>query len=165
VSRTTCVLSTIVAAAFLAACGATPQPASPAPQAAPQAAGAPAPAAPAAPAAAAAAAPSIVGDWDVRISTAQRGVIATVMRIVARGDNYVGVMQPLLTSDGNPAIPGASGTPIQVRGATVVGNRVTISLDLEGDEGRIAASFRSPTLLDGAFSSRALTGRVTLQKR
>ena len=154
--RSALAVTALFAAASLAACSSAPKPESPAPQAA-----AAAPAAAPAPAAER----SIVGDWDVSISTAQQGVINTAIRIAARGDNYVGVMQPLLTAAGNPAISGASGTPIQIRGATVVGNRVTISLDLEGDEARIIASYRGPTMLDGSFSSRALSGRVTLHKR
>jgi hypothetical protein len=152
-------VTTLAAAAFLAGCGATPRPATPAPEAA--AAGAAAPVT-AAPAAQPGAQQTLAGEWEVRISSAQQGVIASMMRLVERGNGYVGMLQPLLNSRGESAIPGAGPGPVQVRSATLEGDRVTIVLDLEGDEGRIVASFRGPNQLDGAISSRRLSGRITL---
>ena len=88
-----------------------------------------------------------------------------MMRLVARGDGYIGLLQPLLNAQGESAIPGASPSPVQVRSATLEGNRATIVVDFDGEEGRIVASFRGANLLDGSISSRALSGRVTLQRR
>jgi hypothetical protein len=159
VHRSSIALTTL-AAACLAACSSTPKPQSPAPQAA---------AAPAAPAAGAqpAAAPerTLAGEWEVRIASAQQGTIVSMMRLVPRGDGYVGMLQPLLNAQGESAIPGASASPLQIRSATIEGNRATIVVDFDGDEGRITASFRGANALDGSISSRALSGRVTLQRR
>ena len=161
--RTPVALTILAAAASLVACRSNPQPATPAPEAA-AAASAVAPAANA-PAAQPAPQQTLAGDWEVRISSAQQGAIATEARFVARGGGYVGVLQPLLNGQGNPAIQGASGSPIQVRSASIDGNRATIVIDLDGEEGRIVATFRGPNMLDGTISSRYLSGRVTLQRR
>jgi hypothetical protein len=159
VHRSAIVLTTL-AAACLVACSSTPKPQSPAPDAA---------AAPAAAAPAAAPAPSqqrtLAGEWDVRIFSAQQGTIASMMRLVARGGGYIGLLQPLLNAQGEPVIQGASPSPYQVRSATLEGDRATIVLDFDGDEGRIIAKFRGPNQLDGSISSRALAGRITLQRR
>jgi hypothetical protein len=146
-------------ATALAACSSSPRPAAPAPATAPAAAASAA--APAQPAGAR----SLAGDWDVEISSAQQGVIASVMRLVARGDGYVGAMQPLLNTRGESVIPGASPTSVQVRSASVSGDQVTIVLNLEVDEGRITGIFRTPDRIDGSISSRYLSGRVTMRRR
>jgi hypothetical protein len=164
VHRSAIALSTL-AAACLAACTSTPKPQSPAPEAA----AAPAAAAPAAGAPAAPGAPSqqrtLAGEWAVRISSAQQGSISSMMRLVARGDGYIGLLQPLLNAQGESAIQGAGPSPFQIRSATLEGARATIVVDFDGDEGRIVASFRGANLLDGTLSSRALSGRITLQRR
>jgi len=147
---------TTLAAASLAACSSAPKPQSPAPEAA---------AAPAAGAPPPSQLRSLAGEWDVRISSAQQGTIASVMRLVTRGGGYVGFLQPLLNAQGESVIQGAGPSPFQVRSASVEGDRVTIVLDFDGDEGRIVASFRSANGLDGSLSSRALAGRITLQRR
>lgn len=150
---------TTLAAACLAACSSTPKPESPSPQAA------------AAPTAGAAAQPAaapqrtLTGEWEVRISSAQQGTITSMMRLTVRGDGYIGLLQPLLNAQGESAIQGASLSPLQIRSATIDGNRATIVVDLDGDEGRITAIFRGANALDGSISSRALSGRVTLQRR
>lgn len=167
--RSAIALATL-AAACLAACSSTPRPQSPAPEAAAApAATAAAPAAAPAAAAPAQSAPApqrtLAGEWEVRISSAQQGTVSSMMRIVARGDGYIGLLQPLLNAQGASAIQGTGPSPFQVRSATLEGNRATIVVDLDGDDGRIVASFRSANLLDGSISSRALSGRITLQRR
>ncbi len=153
----------IALAAFLAACSSAPKPAAaPAPEAAaaaPAAAGAPAPAA---------AAPttfSLAGEWEVEIATAQQGVVASMMRLVDRGGAYIGILQPLLSANGESIVPGAGPSPFQVRSATVTGNQVVINLDFEGDNARITGSFRGANRIDGAISARAVAGRVTMRRR
>lgn len=142
-------------AALVAACSSTPKPATPAPEAAAAAPAAPAPAQ-----------ISLAGEWEIEISSAQQGVISSMIRFVSRGgSSYVGALQPLVTTRGEPAIPGMSPSPIQVRSATVIGDQVTILLDFEGDEGRITAAFRGANRLDGSISSRALSGRVAMRRR
>ncbi len=149
-------------ALLLAACSSTPRPAAPAPQPAAAGAAAPAPAAPSAPAAQQF---SLTGDWDVEIASAQQGTLTSQMRLVPRGDGYVGALQPIVDARGEPAIPTMGTTPVQVRSATVTGTQAVIALDLEQDEGRITATFRNPNRLDGSISSRAISGRVTLMRR
>jgi hypothetical protein len=165
VLRSTAVLASL--ALLFAACSSTPQPATPAPAAAvtpgaaPTAAPAPAPAAAAQPTAQA----TLAGDWDVEIASAQRGTLTSQMRLVPRGNGYVGVAQPIVDARGELALPTMGPTPIQVRSATVTGSQATIVLDFEGDEGRIIANLRGPNRLDGSISSRSISGRVTLQRR
>lgn len=84
------------------------------------------------------------------------------MRLVARGDGYVGVLNPFdrVAALGEPPAGG-----YQVRSAIVEGDRATIIVDLDGDDGRIVANFRGADMLDGVISSRRLTGRITLRRR
>lgn len=148
------VVAVAALSAALTACSSSPRPAAPAPSAAA-----------AAPAARPAAARSLAGDWDVEISSAQQGVISSVMRLAARGDGYVGAMQPLVDTRGESVIPGVMPSSVQVRSATVTGDHVTIVLNLEVDEGRITGIFRTPDRIDGSISSRYLSGRVTIRRR
>ena len=150
---------TTLAAAALAACSSAPKPASPAPAAAP------APGASASAVGAPTQERTLAGEWDVRISSATQGSIASMMRLVPRGNGYVGLLQPLLNAQGESAIAGAGPSAFQVRSATLDGDRATIVLDFDGDEGRIVVSFRGPNQLDGSISSRALAGRISLQRR
>ena len=85
-----------------------------------------------------------------------------MMRLAARGAGYIGVLQAF---EGVRALGEAPPTGYQVRSATIEGDRATIVIDLDGDEGRIVAIFRGPDHLDGSISSRRLTTRVTLQRR
>jgi len=153
VQRSTLVLSTF-AAACLAACSSAPKPQSPAPEAAAAPAAAGAPAAPH---------PSAVqltlsGDWDIRLG----GGGTSTMRLSPRGDGYVGM---LAAFEGVRALGEAPPNGYLIRYATLEGNRATIVVDFDGDEGRITATFRGANMLDGSISSRRLQGRITLQRR
>ena len=145
----------------LAACGYNPQPGAPAPS---DAAAAPVAAAPAAaPAAASAAAPAaqpassavLTGDWDVRIISAQGTSYDSQLRLRPRGDGYTGTMQPL--RDGERMY--------FVRGATLTGQQIVITLEAEDGEVRITAVLRPGNQLDGSYTSRTITGRFGAQRR
>ncbi len=116
----------------------------------------------AAPPSAAVAAPtgqaSLEGEWDVTLG----GGGSSTMRLVARPGGYVGVLLPF---EGVPALGEAPPAGYQVRSATVYPGRVTIVVDLDGDDGTIVAAFRGADVLDGTISSRHLSGRITLRRR
>ncbi len=122
--------------------------------------GAPAPqaAAPSAAVAAPAGQTSLEGEWDVTLG----GGGSSTMRLVARPGGYVGVLYPF---EGVPALGEAPPAGYQVRSATVTSDRVTIVVDLDGDDGTIVAAFRGANVLDGTISSRRLSGRITLRRR
>ena len=141
----------------LAACSSNPQPGAPAPS---DAAAAPAGAAPAAaaattPAAQPASTAVLTGDWDVRILSAQGTSYNSQLLLRPRGDTYTGTMQPL--RDGERTY--------FVRGATLTGQQVVITLDAEDGEVRIAAVLRPGNRLDGSYTSRTITGRFGAQRR
>jgi hypothetical protein len=149
------------AALALAACSSNPQPGAPAPS---DAAAAPAAAAAAsAPAAAAAAAPAaqpesgavLTGDWDIRIVSSQGTSYNSQLRLRPRGDGYTGTMQPL--RDGERTY--------FVRGATLTGQQVVITLEAEDGEVRITGVLRPGNQIDGSYTSRTITGRFGAQRR
>jgi hypothetical protein len=138
----------------LAACSSNPQPGAPAPA---DAAAAPAAAAPtaAAPAAQPASSAVLTGDWDVRIVSSQGTSYNSQLRLRPRGDSYTGTMQPL--RDGERMY--------FVRGATMTGQQVVITLEAEDGEVRITAVLRPGNQLDGSYTSRTITGRFGAQRR
>lgn len=147
----------VFVALALTACSSNPQPEAPAPSsgaaAAPEAA---------APAAAAAAQPAtqltLAGEWDVRLG----GGGVSMMRLISRGAGFVGVLQPF---EGVPALGEPRPGGYQIRSAVLEGNRATMDVDFDGDDGRIVATFRGRNQLDGTISSRRLSTRITLLRR
>jgi len=138
----------------LAACSSNPQPGAPAPA---DAAAAPAAAAPtaAAPAAQPASSAVLTGDWDVRIVSSQGTSYNSQLRLRPRGDSYTGTMQPLREGE----------RMYFVRGATMTGQQVVITLEAEDGEVRITAVLRPGNQLDGSYTSRTITGRFGAQRR
>lgn len=141
---------------FLAACASSPRPAAaPAPAAA-QPEAQPAAPAPAQPAAAQPAAPpSLLGDWELQISTAEGNAYSSMLRIGVRGDTYGGFMNPLLPDEQSYI----------VRSAAVEGQRVTIVMDTDAGLARITGVMRAGNRIEGSYNSRAVVGRLTAQRR
>ena len=138
----------------LAACSSNPQPGAPAPA---DAAAAPAAAAPtaAAPSPQPASSAVLTGDWDVRIVSSQGTSYNSQLRLRPRGDSYTGTMQPLREGE----------RMYFVRGATMTGQQVVITLEAEDGEVRITAVLRPGNQLDGSYTSRTITGRFGAQRR
>ena len=145
----------LVSIALLLACSSNPQPGAPAPSAAAPAAAPAASSTAAAPAAQPASSAVLTGDWDIRIVSAQGTNYNSQMRLRPRGDSYAGTMQPLREGE----------QTYFVRGATLTGQQVVITLEAEDGEIRIAAVLRPGNQLDGSFTSRTIIGRFGAQRR
>jgi hypothetical protein len=129
----------LASVALLLACSSNPQP------------GAPAPSDAAAPASSAA----LTGDWDVRIVSTQGTSYNSQLRLSPRGGSFTGTMQPLREGE----------RVYFVRGATLTGLQVVITLEAEDGEIRITGVLRPGNQLDGSYTSRTITGRLGAQRR
>lgn len=129
-------------AAMLAACGGTPQPATPAPQpaAAPSAAAAPGEA-------------SLAGDWAVQLQVQGRAANGS-MRITQTGGGYTGILQLDTASQVS-----------SIRSVTVEGAHFVATLSTPDGDATIEGNLRTPVLMEATYNGRHVSGRFIANRR